>query len=95
MIITFLESLEKMVFFISTYSLTLKNKGRSWSCSLTAVEKDLPALAISHFSTSWKQTHGISQAIKLGTIKEWCNANVPDSSLNVRVATVSQIRLIY
>lgn len=30
---------------------TLKNKGKSWSCSVTAVEKDRPALAINHFRT--------------------------------------------
>lgn len=43
-----------------SHKLTLKNKGRSWSCSVTAVEKDLPALAISHFNTIWKHTQNQS-----------------------------------
>lgn len=60
------------------YRLTLKNKGRSWSCSVTAVEKDLPALAISHFNTIWKWTCRISLCYPVRDHKaEYCNIRHP------------------
>ena len=52
-----------------SHKLTLKNKGKSWSCSVTAVEKDLPALAMSHFNTVWRWVCRISLCYPLDTTK--------------------------